>query len=83
MLKIWLTWLQPSIGVLGTALVLSNPLYSSAAPNSNAANRATKTPAQPPQWSSAKSDGTSIDKALLKGIAVTPDQATSHQYDCR
>jgi hypothetical protein len=75
MLKIWLTWLQPSIGVLGTALVLSNPLYSSAAPNSNAANRATKTPAQPPQWSSAKSDGTSIDKALLQGIAVTPDQA--------
>ncbi len=78
MLKIWLTWLQPSVGVLGTALVLSSPLCSLAAPLSTATTRANKAPApspQSPQWSSVKSSGTNIDQALLKGIATTPDQA--------
>jgi hypothetical protein len=74
MSKIWLTWLQPSLGVLGTALVLSNPLCSSAAPNSGT-NASTKVPAPYPSWSGLKSTGTNIDKQLLKGIPTTPDQA--------
>ena len=74
MSKIWLTWLQPSIGVLGTALVLSNPLCSSAAPNSGT-TASTKVPAPYPSWSGLKANGTSIDKELLKGIPTTPDQA--------
>jgi hypothetical protein len=75
MFKIWLNWLQPSLGVLGTALVLSNPLCSIASPILAAANQTNKSPAQPPKWSSAKSGGTNIDQELLKGIATTPDQA--------
>jgi hypothetical protein len=75
MLKIWLTWLQPSLGVLGTALVLSNPLCSYAATTLAVANSHPKAPTVPPQWSSVKFTGTNIDKALLKGIAATPDQA--------
>jgi hypothetical protein len=75
MLKIWLTWLQPSVGVLGTALVLSSPLCSIAAPLSTATIRPSKAPVPSPQWSSVKSSGTNIDQALLKGIATTPDQA--------
>jgi hypothetical protein len=75
MLKIWLTWLQPSVGVLGAALVLSSPLCSIAAPLSTATIRSSKAPAPSPQWSSVKSSGTNIDQALLKGIANTPDQA--------
>ena len=74
MSKIWLTWLQPSLGVLGTALVLSNPLCSSAAPNSGT-SASTKVPAPYPTWSGIKSTGTNIDKQLLKGVATTPDQA--------
>jgi hypothetical protein len=74
MSKIWLTWLQPSLGVLGTALVLSNPLCSSAAPNSGT-TASTKVPAPYPSWSGFKSTGTNIDQRLLKGIAATPDQA--------
>ncbi len=74
MSKIWLTWLQPSLGVLGTALVLSNPLCSSAAPNSGT-TASTKVPAPYPSWSGVKSTGTNIDQQLLKGIATTPDQA--------
>jgi hypothetical protein len=74
MSKIWLTWLQPSLGVLGTALVLSNPLCSSAAPNSGT-TASTKVPAPYPSWSGIKSTGTNIDKELLKGIPTTPDQA--------
>jgi hypothetical protein len=75
MLKFWLSWLQPSLGVLGTALVLSNPLHSSAAPKPVAFNNTSKIPTQPPQWSSAKSTGTTIDRELSSGIAVTPDFA--------
>ncbi len=74
MSKIWLTWLQPSLGVLGTALVLSNPLCSSAAPNSGT-TASTKVPAPYPSWSGLKSTGTNIDRQLLKGIPTTPDQA--------
>jgi hypothetical protein len=75
MLKIWLTWLQPSVGILGTALVLSSPLCSLAAPLSTANTRSSKAPVPSPQWSSVKSSGTNIDQSLLKGIANTPDQA--------
>jgi hypothetical protein len=82
MSKIWLTWLQPSLGVLGTALVLSNPLCSSAAPNSGT-TASTKVPAPYPSWSGLKSTGTNIDRLggalrvqqLLKGIPTSPDQA--------
>ena len=74
MSKIWLTWLQPSLGVLGTALVLSNPLCSSAAPNSGT-TASTKVPAPYPSWSGLKSTGTNIDQQLLKGIPSSPDQA--------
>ena len=74
MSKIWLTWLQPSLGVLGTALVLSNPLCSSAAPNSGT-TASTKVPAPYPSWSGLKSTGTNIDSQLLKGIPASPDQA--------
>jgi hypothetical protein len=75
MLKIWLTWLQPSVGILGTALVLSSPLCSLAAPLATANTRSSKAPVPSPQWSSVKSSGTNIDQSLLKGIANTPDQA--------
>jgi hypothetical protein len=76
MLKIWLTWLQPSLGVLGTALVLSNPFCSIAAPILSATPRISKAPTQAPQWSTAKSSiSTSLDKNLLKGIPATPDLA--------
>ena len=74
MSKIWLTWLQPSLGILGTALVLSNPLCSSAAPNSGT-TAATKIPAPYPSWNGLKSTGTNIDKQLLRGLPTTPDQA--------
>jgi hypothetical protein len=74
MSKIWLTWLQPSLGVLGTVLVLSNPLCSSAAPNSGT-TAATKVPAPYPSWSGLRSNGTNIDQKLLKGIPTSPDQA--------
>lgn len=74
MSKIWLTWLQPSLGILGTALVLSNPLCSSAAPNSGT-TAAAKVPAPYPSWSGLKSTGTNIDRALLKGISTSPDLA--------
>jgi hypothetical protein len=74
MSKIWLTWLQPSLGVLGTALVLSNPLCSSAAPNSGT-TASTKGSRSYPSWSGIKSTGTNIDKELLKGIPTSPDQA--------
>jgi hypothetical protein len=74
MLKIWLTWLQPSLGVLGTALVLSNPFYAYAAPKP-AAVRITPKPTQFSPWSIAKSTGTRIDRELASGIAATPDLA--------
>jgi hypothetical protein len=71
MLKIWLTWLQPSLGILGTALVLSLPLCSNATPKPIAV----RTPTQPPQWSSVKSRDTTIEQELANGIAGTPDLA--------
>jgi hypothetical protein len=75
MLKIWLTWLQPRLGVFGTALVLSNPIYSYAAPKPVAVSNATKIPTQPSIWSSAKSTGTTLSPAVLSGIPATPDLA--------
>jgi hypothetical protein len=78
MLKIWLTWLQPSLGVLGTALVLSYPLYSHAAPKpvvTGKFNKVNKVPTQVSLWSVARSSGTTIDNELSSAIAVTPDMA--------
>ncbi len=75
MLKIWLTWLQPSLGLLGTALVLSEPFCAYAATKPSAARSTVKVPTQISQWSSARSTGTRIDKELLSGIAPTPDLA--------
>ncbi|WP_310428769.1 hypothetical protein [Chamaesiphon sp. VAR_48_metabat_135_sub] len=75
MLKIWLTWLQPRLGVFGTALVLSNPIYSYAAPKPVAISNSNKIPTQPSTWSSAKSTGTTLSPELLSGIPVTPDLA--------
>ncbi len=77
MLKIWLNWLQPSLGVFGTALVIANPLYSNAAPRPVSVNTATKTAPLPTAWSSMKSSvgGTGIDRELLVGVGATPDMA--------
>jgi hypothetical protein len=79
MLKIWLTWLQPSLGLLGTALVLCYPLYSHAAPKpvvtGNVNKVTTKVPVQASHWSIAKSSGTTIDNELSSAIAATPDMA--------
>ncbi len=80
MLKIWLTWLQPSLGVLGVAMLLSSPLASSAV-TKPAGTAATKSPKQQPLAKPAPSavastPGTTIDREL-KSIAVplTPDMA--------
>jgi hypothetical protein len=75
MLKIWLTWLQPRLGVFGTALVLSNPLCSYAATKPVTVTTATKLQMQPSQWSSIKSTGTTIEQELLNAIPGTPDLA--------
>jgi hypothetical protein len=79
MLKIWLTWLQPSVGVLGTALVLSHPLYSYAAPKpvvaGNKINKVNKVPTPVTQWSVVRSSGTTIDKELSSSLAIVPDMA--------
>jgi hypothetical protein len=75
MLKIWLTWLQPSLGVLGTALVLSNPFCVYATTKPAAPRNTTKIPTQFSPWSVAKSNGTRIDRELATGVAITPDVA--------
>lgn len=74
MLKFWLTWLQPSLGLLGTALVLSEPFSAYAATKPSAIRHNSKTSTQS-QWSSARATGTTIDKDLLTGIPATPDLA--------
>ncbi|AFY95883.1 hypothetical protein [Chamaesiphon minutus] len=75
MLKIWLTWLQPSVGVLGTALVLSSPFCSYAATKPATVRNITKAPTQFSPWSNLKANGTRIDRELLSGVAPTPDLA--------
>jgi hypothetical protein len=76
MLKIWLTWLQPSLGILGTALVLSNPLCTYAASKPFVVRNTTpKVPTQASQWSAMKLNGTRIDGELSSKIALTPDLA--------
>jgi hypothetical protein len=76
MLKIWLTWLQPGVGVLGTALVLSSPLCAYAATKPVVfRNNTTKVPTQVSPWSNLKANGTRIDRELLSGVAPTPDLA--------
>jgi hypothetical protein len=75
MLKIWLTWLQPSLGVLGTALLLSSTLCVRAATKPAAVRIAQPAPAQVSPWSSVKSSGTRIDRELVNRVAPTPDLA--------
>ena len=77
MLKIWLNWLQPSIGVFGTALAIANPLYAHAAPRPVSVSNASKTAALPTAWSSMRSSVVtpSIDRDLLAGVGATPDMA--------
>ncbi len=79
MLKIWLTWLQPSLGVLGVAMLLSSPLASSAGTKPTGA--ATKLPKQQPLAKPASSaiastSGTTIEQELQSiGVPATPDMA--------
>ncbi len=75
MLKIWLTWLQPSLGILGTALVLLNPLCTYAATKPFARNTTPKAPTQVSQWSTIKLSSTKIDRESSSKIALTPDLA--------
>jgi hypothetical protein len=77
MLKIWLNWLQPSIGVFGTALAIANPLYTNAAPRPVSVSNASKTAALPTAWSSMRSSVATptIDRDLLAGVGATPDMA--------
>jgi hypothetical protein len=72
MLKIRLTWLQPSLGVLGIALLLSSPFAASAA-TKPVKTAATKAPKQQPIAIKA---GTTIDQELqLSAVSQTPDFA--------
>jgi hypothetical protein len=75
MLKIWLTWLQPSLGVLGTALLLSSTMCVRAATKPAAVRVTQKAPAQVSQWSTLKTSGTRIDRELVNRVAPTPDLA--------
>ena len=75
MLKIWLTWLQPRLGLFGTALILCNPLYSYAAPKSAAISNTSKIATQPSQSTGAVPTGTTIEQELLSAIAPPPDRA--------
>ncbi len=73
MLKIWLTWLQPSLGMFGVALVLFSALSSSAAPKPTGAATA-KT--LKPQLYVASKPGTTIERELsLSEVSATPDFA--------
>jgi hypothetical protein len=72
MLKIWLTWLQPSLGVLGVAMLLSSPLASSAVTKPAGA----ATPKSLKQQPIASTSGTTIDKELQSSaVSPTPDFA--------
>jgi hypothetical protein len=80
MLKIWLTCLQPSLGILGTALVLSYPQYSQAAPKPVVAGKinkakVNKVPVPVSQWSTTRSSGTTIDSELSSSLSIVPDMA--------
>jgi hypothetical protein len=71
MLKIWLTWLQPSLGILGIVLVLTSPLYSVAA-QPNPVSRASKAT----QLKSVVAGNNNVPTGIeLTGIAATPDLA--------
>ncbi len=72
MLKIWLTWLQPSLGVLGMVLFLASPFYSMAAPKPTTANRTIEATKSQSVVAGADSVPTGTD---LTGIAATPDLA--------
>jgi hypothetical protein len=72
MLKIWLTWLQPSLGVLGVMLVLTSPIYSLAAQKPSTVNRASKAVQSKSVVAGATKAPTGVE---LTGIAATPDLA--------
>jgi hypothetical protein len=72
MLKIWLTWLQPSLGVFGVMLVLTSPLLSLAAQKPSTVNRASKAIKSKSVVASATKAPTGVE---LAGIAATPDLA--------
>ncbi len=74
MLKIWLTWLQPSVGLFGIVLLLSNALGAYAA-TKPAVRITVKAAPQVSQWSVARSSGTTLDRDVLSGIALPPDMA--------
>jgi hypothetical protein len=72
MLKIWLTWLQPSLGILGIMLVLTSPLSSFASQKASTVNRASKAVQTRAVVAGTAKPSTSVD---LTGIAATPDLA--------
>jgi hypothetical protein len=74
MLKIWLTWLQPRLGLFGAVLILCNPLYTYAAPKSVTISNS-KLSTQPSRSTVAVRTGTTIEQELLSAIAPPPDFA--------
>lgn len=72
MLKIWLTWLQPSLGVFGIALLLSAPLASTAAPKPTG----TATVKTSKQQQIKIAPVPAVNPVLnLSGVSMTPDFA--------
>jgi hypothetical protein len=73
MLKIWLNWLQPGVGILGVVFILTNAVAANAAPKSKEINNTNKNTKQQPV---AKTVGTTIDRELSSSvIPETPDAA--------
>lgn len=73
MLKIWLTWLQPSLGIVGAILAISISFSAVAAPKPAAVKRLNKTP-QPAAL--LQPHGTTIGAELAASrVAPTPDRA--------
>jgi hypothetical protein len=82
MLKFRLTWLQPSLSMLGIALILSNPIYAFAAQKPAKVATTSKTPAKYVKWTIANSINVATDRELqLAGIAPTPDVAIRQLAD--
>jgi hypothetical protein len=79
MLKIWLTWLQPGVGILGVLFILSSALAANAAPNTKTVNNTNKTNKQQSHQPASKL-ALPTDfavEAALKSLAIpdTPDVA--------
>jgi hypothetical protein len=76
MLKIWLTWLQPSVGILGIVFILANAAAANAAPKSKEVNNTNKSNKQQTHRTIAKTAGTTIDRELSTSVIPdTPDAA--------